>query len=75
MKRLILDCRRLNRLFRPPTILLGSVEALSKIRLSPDAEEQMFVAQEDVRDYFYRLYLPRGLAEWFSLDEVDLPIL
>jgi len=79
-RRMILDCRRINRMFRaPPRTLLGSTEALSRLRIprvhGKDLQEDLFIAQEDIRDFFYRLYIPRELGEWFCLDEVDVDIL
>ena len=50
-QRLIVDARRTNKLFRtPPTTILGSVEAWS--RLEVEEQSEVFVAQEDVKDFF-----------------------
>ncbi len=67
MLRLIIDRRRTNKLFRPsPRSLLGSIEALGRVRLSKrvkkEAEEILYVSQEDVRDFFYRLGIDESLA-------------
>ena len=49
--RLVIDCRRSNRLFKPPPWTpLGSLEGLSRIWL--ESMKKGFIAQEDVRDYF-----------------------
>ena len=69
-QRLIVDARKTNRLFRtPPTTLLGSMECWG--RLEVDQEEDLFVAQEDVKDFFYRLGIDKSLGEYFSFPAVD----
>ena len=69
-QRLIVDARRANRLFRrPPCTLLGSAETWG--RLEADSDQTVFVAQEDVKDYFYRLGISKELGEFFSLPEID----
>ena len=74
-QRLIIDARRTNRLFRePPTTVLGSVETWSRIEVargSSSMSSELFVAQEDVKDFFYRLKITRKLGEYFSLPVVD----
>ena len=53
-QRLIIDARRTNILFRtPPSTLLGSVDTWTRLEVPRDAD--VFIAQEDVKDYFYRL--------------------
>lgn len=32
---------------------------------------ELFVAQEDVKDFFYRLQIDKELGEYFSLPPVD----
>ena len=62
-QRLVIDARRANRLFRsPPTTVLGSVEAWS--RLEVQDHQDVFMAQEDVKDFFYRLSIDRDLSEF-----------
>lgn len=69
-QRLILDCRPANRLFRrPPTTILGSSEAWN--RLEAEDTAQIFVAQEDVKDFFYRLQIDIELGRFFSLPVID----
>ncbi|CAE7038510.1 unnamed protein product [Symbiodinium sp. CCMP2592] len=69
-QRLIVDARRTNAIFRtPPTTLLGSVESWGRLEVGSD--EDVFVAQEDVRDFFYRLGISKDLGEYFSLPAVD----
>ena len=104
--RMILDCRTANKFFRrPPRTLLGSIEALSRLRLSSsgsesngpvgtasppigppgtadldgvslsDAEQffdSAFIAQDDVRDFFFRIGVEDDLSEWFGLPEVSI---
>ena len=67
--RLVVDCRRSNILFRrPPWTPLGSLEGLSRVWLN--TEQAAFVAQEDVRDYFYRIAIDEKLAPYFGLPEI-----
>ncbi|CAE7886307.1 unnamed protein product, partial [Symbiodinium necroappetens] len=40
-------------------------------RLEVGSGEDVFVAQEDVRDFFYRLGISKDLGEYFSLPAVD----
>ena len=68
-QRLIIDARRTNRLFRtPPSTLLGSVDTWTRLEVPKNAD--VFVAQEDVKDYFYRLGIPLALGEYFSLPAI-----
>lgn len=70
-QRLVVDARRANRLFRtPPTTALGSVDCWS--RLEVEQPNRLFIAQEDVKDYFYRLGISKELGEYFSLPAIDL---
>ena len=72
-QRLILDARRTNKLFRsPPTTRLGSMDSWTRLGISEG--EQMFVAQEDVKDFFYRLGIKKDLGEYFCLPCVN-PVL
>ena len=71
-QRLIVDARRTNKLFRtPPLTLLGSSDCWSRVELDQD----MFVAQEDVKDFFYRLRIDRHLGEYFALPPIDVELL
>lgn len=70
-QRLIIDARRTNKLFqKPPTTVLGSVDAMSRLEVE-DEDTHVFMAQEDVKDYFYRLSIDRQLGEYFCLPMVD----
>ena len=54
--RLVIDCRRSSALFkRPLWTPLGSLKGLSRVWL--ESQKEAYVAQEDIRDYFYRLGL------------------
>ena len=67
--RLILDCRETNRMFRkPPVLAAGTGASWSQIRI-PDGE-QLFVAQSDIKDYFYSLQLPVDLRALFSMPPI-----
>ena len=68
--RLVMDCRRANRLFRlAPWCPLGSVESLCRFQL-PEDSSSIFVAQEDVRDFFYRLGIDSFLSQFFGLPAI-----
>ena len=65
--RMIFDARRSNLLFKsPPRTTLGSIEALSRLDLTPaepgGSADRFLVAQEDVRDIFYRAFLEIGIS-------------
>ena len=67
--RLVIDCRRSNVLFRrPPWTPLGSLEALCHVWLR--GNRKAFIAQEDIRDYFYRLRLDERLSVFFGLPAI-----
>ena len=64
-QRLIIDARRANKLFRtPPNTILGSVDAWGRLEID-DEQGELFIAQEDVKDYFYRLAIDKALGEYF----------
>ena len=73
-QRLILDCRRVNTLFRaPPITELGSLPALGD--LSIPVGQQLFISGGDIKDCFYACGLPSSLRDYFcfsfdiSIDE------
>ena len=69
-QRLIMDARRTNKLFRtPPSTLLGSMDSWARIECEGEAD--LFMAQEDVRDYFYRLRIDKDLGEYFCCPKID----
>ena len=73
-QRLIIDARRANRLFRaPPSTCLGSIESWTRLEAGEGAP--IFIAQEDVKDYFYRLEIGKRLGEYFSLPAIDPSLL
>ena len=62
--RLILDCRDTNRSFRkPPVLAAGTGSSWAQIRI-PEGEK-LYVAQSDIKDYFYSLQLPKNLRQMF----------
>ena len=72
-QRLIVDARRTNKLFRtPPSTQLGSMDSWARIECESGSE--LFMAQEDVRDYFYRLRIDKELGEYFCFPKID-PVL
>ncbi|CAE7196525.1 AMY1.1, partial [Symbiodinium necroappetens] len=70
--RLILDCRGVNRRFRPPPPLaLGSGASWSQ--LSIQKGETLYMAQSDIKDYFYSLWGLRS-EQWNGTDRGGLSI-
>ena len=68
--RMIIDARRTNKLFRkPPSTMLGSSDCWGRTEVSEKGP--IFFAQEDVKDFFYRLGISKRLGEFFSLPKVD----
>ncbi len=72
---MIVDSRRANRLFRRPhRARLGSVECWANIEIDkPDVD--LFTAQEDIKDCFHPLGIPKKLGEHFGLPALDLSLL
>lgn len=67
--RLILDCRDTNLRFKPPPpMAAGTGAAWSQIRIPQG--QQLFVAQSDIKDYFYSLQLPPELRPMFAMPPV-----
>ena len=79
--RFIAVARRANVLFRrPPRTVVGSMRSWSRISLagrdgSSASASTLFVAQEDVRDYFFRLAMPEGLRDLFCLPHISADLL
>ena len=64
--RFILDCRGVNKRFRPPPALaLAAGSSWSQVSIPKGSK--MFVAQSDIKDYFYSLELPHALQPLFCL--------
>ena len=72
--RLILDARRCNQYFRrPPTgnnTSLSCLSSLSNVRVDP--KQKLYLSQYDVKDFFYRLKLPKGLCKYCGLPQLTL---
>ena len=61
---LILDCRGVNRRFRdPPAMSLAAGYSWGQLRLP--SHSKLFVAQSDIKDYFYSLAMPMDLQPLF----------
>ena len=72
--RLILDCRAVNLRFkRPPPLALGAGTSWAQVSLP--VGEKLFVAQSDIKDYFYSLALPAELQRYFCMPAVSLSML
>ena len=72
--RFVLDCRASNMYFaKPPDIALAAGYTFAQLEI-PDGE-QLYVAQSDVRDYFYSIGLPPGLRGYFALPPVAVHML
>ena len=70
-QRLVIDARRANRLFRtPPSTCLGSVDCYGRLEVEPGST--VFMAQEDVKDYFYRLGIEPSLGDYFALPKINV---
>lgn len=64
-QRLILDCRRVNTMFRaPPSTELGSLSAVCDLSIPPGGE--LHLAGADIKDCFYACRLPYSLREYFG---------
>ena len=71
---LVLDTREANCLFvRPWHSALPSPAALAAVRGEPG--EQVFMAQTDVDNAFYRVSLPDGMVECFALPAASVRLL
>lgn len=72
--RLILDCRETNRMFKaPPPLALGTGASWSRISI-PEGEK-LFIAQSDIKDYFYSLQLPLPLRDLFCMPAIPTSLL
>eukprot|EP00971_Amphidinium_carterae_P332360 6466486-Amphidinium_carterae.2 len=69
-RRLILDCRQTNVLFRdPPQMRMASGSKLADLRLLPN--DKLYVAKSDVKDFFYNIRLDGKLCEYFSMPSIS----
>lgn len=65
-QRLILDCRRVNLVFRaPPVTELGSLPAVCDLHI-PNGET-LYISGGDIKDCFYACNLPSCLRDYFCL--------
>ena len=72
--RFILDCRGVNRRFKkPPSLALAAGSTWSQVVI-PEGQE-LFVAQSDIKDYFYSLALPTALQPLFCLPAIRFGLL
>ena len=69
--RLVLDCRASNQHFTPPPdIALAAGYTFGQLEVG--ANEVMYTAQSDVKDYFYSIGLPRGLRGYFCMPSIPI---
>ena len=69
--RLVLDCRATNELFQhPPDIAMPAGYSFSQLQMKPN--DTLYIAQTDIKDYFYSIGLPEGLRPYFTFPQVDL---
>ena len=69
--RLILDCRAVNKRFkRPPPLALGAGTSWAQVNIPQGSE--LFLAQSDIKDYFYSLELPPTLQPLFCLPALPI---
>ena len=72
--RLVLDCRGVNRRFHPPPpMALSAGSTWGQVSLPTG--KQLYVAQSDIKDYFYSLALPESLRDLFCLPAVPATLL
>ena len=67
--RLILDCRAVNKRFKkPPPLALGAGTSWAQVAI-PEGST-LYLAQSDIKDYFYSLALPQELQSLFCLPAI-----
>lgn len=67
--RLVLDCRAVNQRFRqPPAMKMAAGSSWSNLQVPPG--QTLYIAQSDIRDYFYSLPLPVELQRYFCLPAI-----
>lgn len=67
--RLVLDCRATNEHFkRPPDIAMAAGYSFGQLEVG--GEQEVFVAQSDIKDYFYSIGLPSYLYPFFCLPPI-----
>lgn len=73
-QRLILDCRGVNKRFRaPPAMSLAAGYTWSHLQIPKN--KNLYVAQSDIKDYFYHLKMPDSLQPLFSMPSVPSSLL
>ena len=72
--RLVLDCRQANEHFKPPPDI-AMAAGYSFGQLVVEHDQEVFVAQPDIKDYFYSIGLPDYLHPFFSLPPIRSDLL
>eukprot|EP00971_Amphidinium_carterae_P266590 5288494-Amphidinium_carterae.1 len=72
-RRLILDCRRTNLLFRdPPKVKMAGGAKLGELHLGP--QQKIWMAKSDIKDYFYCLRLDSDIVEYFAMPAIPITL-
>ena len=67
--RLILGCRGVNQKFKdPPSMMLAARASWAQVEIP--GNENLYIAQSDITDYFYSLRLPEELQHFFCLPAI-----
>ena len=73
-QRLILDCRGVNRRFQePPAMSMAAGASWGQLHLPK--QSTLFVAQSDIKDYFYSLAMPSSLQRLFAMPGIPAELL
>ena len=68
-QRLVMDCRAINQRFRaPPLLKMAAGSSWSHVEIP--AGKSLYIAQSDIKDYFYSIPLPEELQQFFCLPSI-----
>ena len=67
--RLVLDCRSANQYFLPPPDI-AMAAGYSFGQLTMEKNQTVYVAQSDIKDYFYSIGMPDFLSDYFCLPPI-----
>ena len=67
--RLVMDCRAINQRFRaPPLLKMAAGSSWSHVEIP--AGKSLYIAQSDIKDYFYSIPLPDEIQQFFCLPSI-----